>query len=445
MPPIAALLLCILFILYLYKLDNKNTTDVSKGLWIPQIWMIIISSRMVGLWFNLNTATSTAEALEQGSPIDRNVFSILIIAGLILLYKRKLNWSQIFHRNVMLFIYILYCSVSIMWSDFPYVSLKRWIKEVGNIIMVLIVLTEPNPFGAIKILFKRCAYALIPLSIVLIKYFPHLGRQYHRYSGELMLTGVTTAKNSLAVTCLVCGFILFVEILSKWTRNNVIIDKKVFLLQLITFIMTLWLLIKANSITSLICFIVVIFSFILLGLPSIKINIKYMEYYLLFVLLFFCIIQVSFDLKENILFALGRESTLTGRTELWQVLIDMSTKPLIGTGYNSFWLGDRLKILSDMYWWGPTEAHNGYLEVYINIGIIGLILFIGFMFTAYINIRRSLLIDFEYGRFRMVLLGTILLYNLTESTFRPDMLMYFIFILISVNIPIKAVNTKEIF
>src|SRR4029078_7734667 len=65
----------------------------------------------------------------------------------------------------------------------------------------LIVMSEEAPLAAFERILRRCAYALLPLSIVFIQYFPHIGRAYGRWDGLEMWTGVTTQKNNLGALC----------------------------------------------------------------------------------------------------------------------------------------------------------------------------------------------------------------------------------------------------
>ena len=67
----------------------------------------------------------------------------------------------------------------------------------------------------------------------------------------------------------------------------------------------------------------------------------------------------------------------------------MHTNPLVGTGYESFWLGPRLKDVWAQTGAGINEAHNGYLEVYLNQGLIGLVLLGGFLIASYRTICRG--------------------------------------------------------
>ena len=74
-------------------------------------------------------------------------------------------------NNIWILVLFLYLGISILWSDFMGVSFKRWIRATGDLVMALVVLTEPAPYEAIKTLINRCAIVLIPLSLLFIKYF----------------------------------------------------------------------------------------------------------------------------------------------------------------------------------------------------------------------------------------------------------------------------------
>src|SRR5262249_51353637 len=161
----------------------------------------------VSQWLNIGAPVESAGDYLEGSPTDRAVLFLLMVAGCLVLWKRHLPWSQIFRNNAFITLFFLYCAVSTIWSDFPLVALKRWSKGLGDPIMVLILLTEREPVKAVETVIKRCAYVLIPLSVLFIKYYPDLGRTHSEWSGELYYTGVTTNKNLLGLLCMVSGLL----------------------------------------------------------------------------------------------------------------------------------------------------------------------------------------------------------------------------------------------
>ncbi|MFX0196081.1 MAG: O-antigen ligase family protein [Candidatus Hodarchaeota archaeon] len=435
-PPIA-LLICILFILYLYRIDFKRKPDVSHALWIPLIWMLIIGSRFVSQWLNIGTQLKSPDDYLEGSAIDRMVFMILIMSGLLILSRRKVNWSQILQNNKLIVIFFLYCGFSIVWSDFPFVSLKRWVKAIGDLIMILVVLTDRDPIEAVKTTVRRCAYVLIPLSILFIKYYSYLGRSYSR-AGEPLYNGVATTKNSLGILCAISGILIFWDLLTIWKRRNLQDVKKEIVIDMMFLVMVSWLLRIANSATSLVCSIIGVLILIVIRLPFVKRNLRNFGVLVLFAISFFLILQLSFDVVGLSISVLGRDPTLTERVPLWKELVNMDTDPLIGTGFESFWLGDRAKQLWRTWVWGINQAHNGYLEIYLNLGLIGLFLLIGVVVSAYKKIRNGLISEFHYASLQIAFLVIAVLYNVTEALFRELNLVSFVFFLIAVEIPRKS-------
>src|SRR5260221_3892521 len=164
LPPVVALWLTLAFIFFVYRREARLKTNVSNALWIPLLWLLITGSRSFSQWLYLSRGI-VIESPEDGSPIDAAVFLGLILSGYYILRKRGVSLSIFVRENRWLAAFFIFTLISIAWSDFPFIAGKRWIKILGHPIMVLIVLTDPDPVEAVKWLFKRIAYVLIPLSI----------------------------------------------------------------------------------------------------------------------------------------------------------------------------------------------------------------------------------------------------------------------------------------
>jgi hypothetical protein len=142
-----------------------------------------------------------------GSPLDRLFYLGMIVSALFVLSRRGVDWGDLFSKNWAIVFFYSFLLLSVVWANSPFSSLKRWTKEIGNIFIALVILTEVNPLQACRVVFVRCAYVLIPLSIIFIRYFPSLGRRYGVHGGALESIGVTTQKNSLGAMVLVCGLV----------------------------------------------------------------------------------------------------------------------------------------------------------------------------------------------------------------------------------------------
>jgi hypothetical protein len=346
MPSILALIICVIFILYLFWTDRKNNDEQSIALWIPVVWMFLAGSRYAAAWLNLNpniiiTSDAYKIAYEQGNSFDAAIFALLITAATITLLRRKtIVWGSFFNQNICIWLYFLYCGISITWTDNPFLSVKRFTKEIGNELMVLLILTEKKPYEAIGFIIKRLAFTIIPLSILFIIYYPNLGRAYD-IGGNPMYTGVSTQKNTLGKDCLIIILYYAWYYIVKQIDNFKIFTKDNFL-NYILIAMTIWVLYMAHSATSTFCSVVAVCLFFTSRKKSIKLNPDRIIVLLMVVTAIFSFLEATIDLSSFIINMLGRDPTLTSRTGSWQALLGLATNPIIGTGFMNFWSGKRL-------------------------------------------------------------------------------------------------------
>ncbi|HEY5446463.1 MAG TPA: DUF5935 domain-containing protein, partial [Pyrinomonadaceae bacterium] len=253
-----------LMILGLFWLDrdqNQNSRP-SGALWIPVIWWFLACSRSVGQWLQMVSPIESSGQMEssdqllEGSPMDRLVYTTLLVLGLIVLVNRRKHVMTLLQGNVPIIIFFLYCAVSILWSDYPEVAFKRWNKALGDLVMVLVVLSDREPLVALERLLARTTFLLVPLSILVIKYYPYLGRGIAKWSYKTFYTGVSLNKNGLGMICLVCGLATVWRLLMTYQDRNGIGRTQRLLAHGAILVMVLWLFWLANSMTSLSCFII---------------------------------------------------------------------------------------------------------------------------------------------------------------------------------------------
>jgi O-antigen ligase len=430
-PPVVALLLTAVFIVFLFRRNVREQSNVTGALWLPLLWMLIICSRQVSEWLNLFGLHVGAITLEEGSPLDAGVYFALIGGGLYVLHRRQASLSEIVRNNQWLTIFLLYCLVSVVWSDFPFVAFKRWIKIIGHPIMALIVLTEPDFEEALTRLVKRCAYIIVPVSILFIKYYPELGRGFDLWSGAAMNTGITTNKNALGCDCLILGFFLFWHLLQIWRTERSTGRRKELRLTVGFLIAIWWLFSMARSSTALISLLLGVFTMTLLGLRFV--NKRLVGTYVVAGIVIYVLAEATFGISSRVIEFLGKNPTLTDRTALWNELLAFKINPIFGTGFESFWLGERREALWEAHWWRPNEAHNGYLETYLNLGLTGLLVLIALIIATYRKARLELFRNFQFGRLRLGVLAMVVAYNWTETTFKNISPLWFIFYIIALD------------
>jgi exopolysaccharide production protein ExoQ len=451
MTPRLALLLCIAFIITLFFIDRKRQPDVPTSLWIPLLWMMHCSSRALYWWLHPEALVAGETGNEaNGSAIDRNFLIALMLVGLFILARRKVDWSKIFKNNSIILVLYIYFGFSILWSNFFDISFKRWWRTIGDLMMVTVILTEDYPLDAIKIVVRRWACVLIPFSAILIKYFRDIGVAYD-YRGVTTWVGVTTHKNSLGQIASVGAVFFLWNIYTIWLSRSSKWEKRFFIsFDVILLLMSLWLLRgpggSGSSATSQSVFfigaaIVTISRFA-------KANPRKLASYIFFIsflgMLSLITTEVFWDKTplELIATSANRDTTLTGRTDLWIELINIGSRnPILGTGYGSFWIGNLANDLWSKFEWEPESAHNGYIDVYVQLGFLGLLLVVLSMIIAIKNTLKMLSVNFEYGIFQLTFLTMIVISNMTESSItKPTSTLWFIFLLVAVKINYNSSN-----
>jgi O-antigen ligase len=433
LPGSIASCLTVAFIAWLFRRDIREKPDVTSALWLPLLWLVIPCSRPVSEWLSIfGLPVSGGASVEEGSPLDAAFYFVLIAAGFCVLLKRQVRLSEIVRNNGWLIAFLLYCFISIAWSDFPFVAFKRWIKILGHPIMVLIVFTEPDPEEALTRLMKRCAYVVVPVSILFIKFYPQLGRGFSPWGGA-MNTGIAEGKNMLGADCLILGYFFFWHLLRTWPTERDQRRRNELRLIAGLLIGIWWLFSQAHSATSLTSFVIGALVVVFVGIRSLNKNL--IGTYMLAALVLLAAAELAFGVSGRLSENLGRGSDMSGRTVLWTALLGLHTNPIFGSGFESFWLGERPKQLEGIFFFIPNEAHNGYLEIYLTLGLIGLFLLIGLFVGTFWKIRLELFRNFEWGRYRLGFLAAVVLYNWTEAAFKTLNPIWFAFYLIAMDYP----------
>ena len=413
-----ATLVCAIGVLGLFFLERDKSIHTSKALWIPVIWLWINGSRPASMWLGMAPANASASQLLEGSPADRMIFAILMAVGLVVLMFRLGRVAPLLRASWPILLYFAFCLLSVLWSDFPGVAFKRWTKAIGDLVMVLIVVTDARPIAALGRFITRAGFVLLPASILLIKYYGDLGRTYDKWSGEAANCGVSTDKNMLGVTVFVlslgaCWLVL--SLLRDKSQPNRV---RHFLARGTLLAFGLSLLVMAHSATSGACFALGTGMMLAAGSSVIGRRPAAVHALVLAILLIGSF-TIFFGGHADIVHAMGRQTNLTGRTEIWEILIPMAPNPFIGAGYESFWLGPRLETMWNTF---PglylNEAHNGYLETFLNLGWVGVGLIALILIHGYRRAVRAFRCDSTYGALLLAYVLTAAVYSITEAGFR---------------------------
>ena len=419
MNPSLATLICACGIAGLFYLDRDKTIRPSKALWLPVVWIWIVGSRAVSAWFGLTPTGANAQL--EGSPIDAAIFGILSAAAIGVLIRRNRRTRALLAANWPILIYFSYCLVSVAWSYHPDVSFKRWIKSIGDLAMVLVVVTDGQPAAALKRLISRVGFLLLPASVLLIKYYEDLGRGYDPVGGA-MNTGVTTNKNMLGVMLLV------ITLGTLWHLTTLMRAKaqpnrgRHLLAQFVLLAFGIILLQMADSKTSTACFVLGGGLILVAGVRAIRNRPSRLHVLCLGIFLSGGLVLL-FGGESLATSALGRDSNLSGRTDIWAAVISAAPNPIVGAGFESFWISPAVQNFQQKMvgYWHPenlNEAHDGYIEVYLNLGWIGVCLISLVLISGYRRAVAAFRLNPSIGGLMLAYIVAAAVYSVTEAGFR---------------------------
>ncbi len=122
---------------------------------------------------------------------------------------------------------------------------------------------------------------------------------------------------------------------------------------------------------------------------------------------------------DVVLTAMGKDPTLTGRTSMWEVIVaSIADRPVLGHGYAAFWLGregpsaEALEAIG----WDTPGAHNGYLDLALQVGGVGLLVFLAGLAAAGARALRTVRATRTAdGLWPALFLAFLVMYNFTET------------------------------
>jgi O-antigen ligase len=393
-------------------------------------------------------------ATSDGNAVDRAIMVSMTIIGGATLLHRRLCFSSLVSRNKWLCLYYIFIGISAFWSDMPMASVTQWTKDIGNIIMVLIVLSEKQPEEAVRACIMRCSYLLVPASVLLIKYYPNIGRAYDLWTHRPIIVGATLDKNHFGATMLVFWLGLCWSFLDL--RAQAAIKGKDRFAYFLLAAMTGWLLVKSNCATAILC--TCLGTAILVGMACSAIRWRVLAFRTRHLVLIAGLSFGSFGFGKYILDSVGRDVSLTGRTDIWKRALTLNeaesetvagesivdawnwgfqtaADTLFGAGYCGFLTTERAQKLSEGYYYKIKMVHNGYLETYLNCGLIGLTLLITAMTVPLRNIQKRIAEGSSLLVLRLAFLIAVALYNITETVLSGLSPIWFVFLLLAIEFP----------
>jgi len=346
-------------------------------------WLLIILMIVPDNFDYLALKVSVA-APSEGSVLSRTLWIALLVIGVVVILSRAAQaWQLLRAMNPFLILFSVLAIASVAWSIDPEVTIRRSIRVITFFVDALalgVAGWHPHRF---QNLVRPVITLMLAGSIVFGLTNPELAI-HDENSPELIGAwhGLASHKNGLgALACI--GVIFWAHAwFSRQTRGW---------RALIGLSIAAACLVLSRSSTSMMVSVLSVAFLALLqrGPAALRPFMPWLVGLFIGALLFYSLVILrvmpgSDLMLKPIAHLTGKDLSFTGRSDIWDIITDhIRYHPLLGTGLGAYWTGPILGTQSyafvERLQFYPGSAHNGYLEITNDLGLVGLLCLAGFI------------------------------------------------------------------
>ena len=352
---------------------------------------------------------SDADSPDKDSLLLRTVFQLIYLITFTILGLRWKKTYFAFKKNKWLLLLTALAVISVSWSSIPDISFRKTVALVGSTLFGIYFGSHHSFTKQMKIL--GCTFGL---SIILNFFFAIFLPQYGVMNTEAIVgawQGIYPHKNNLGASMFI-SFLAFHALANTFKQY-----RPIFYFAGILSIALIYLSESATALVGVLGTYIILETVKYLSLRS-KIGVLLVLIFLTLVFLFQLIFIINF---KTFLDVNDKDITLSGRTILWSSLWEfIKLRFWLGYGYGSFFSASHepTALLWQVHDWGPVHAHNGYVQLWLNIGILGCF---GFTLGYLYNTAKALFNYLTTKKYIFLWIFSFLFYtiflNLTEVTF----------------------------
>jgi exopolysaccharide production protein ExoQ len=310
----------------------------------------------------MKEAALHGEPLTEGSPEMRLILSVSYLGIVMVLVPWYRETIFVLRRNWSLVALVLFALLSSLWAAMPSLVLRKSIGLFGTTLLGIALAVRFSFRDQLRIL-SWLFRIIAVLSLACIVLLPSYG-----ISKEGEWRGIFEYKNAL-------GTVMGLAVLVEWQLPT---DSRISkILRGFALLLSAVLLLFSDSITPTVVLIVALPLIEIYKFAALRLRIPLYAICFAISMVVTAGVTLLVASSDSVMGALGRSSNLTGRTEIWSlVLPSIAERPIVGYGYSGFWLGASPESIAVNRAAGGLVmySHNGYLEMLLTLGAIGLLL-----------------------------------------------------------------------
>jgi exopolysaccharide production protein ExoQ len=356
-----------------------------------QKWNLLFRDIPLFIFFIVTTAQGLPDLLlgtrggsttfdPQSGSLLTQIFIPAVLAALLLWHAAHRSSLRRIAQEILPFVpIILWIFLSVLWSDHPDLTVRRSLRFALELLaLMLFTAAYRDQFKLLRVIYLGAAVVILLDSILVVdsQAFSSIG-----------YVGIHVHKNQAGAFCFIAIPVFLMAALDRR-----IFPVRMFSILLLVLAIIVLVLSQSKSVSTLLptC-LALAFGFVWLGRAH-----DPPAYLILILVAIFCFMAMAVVFSVGISDVLNEvfgDATLTGRDRVWDyVIYQISQAPILGHGYGAVWyLGGDTFGREQGYGltWAVEGAHNGYLDVTVQLGVVGLVLMILLLLGTIYRLWRS--------------------------------------------------------
>ena len=366
--------------------------------------IIVVLALMSGAFLTMMEDDPTGMAAYQhGDDRLQWMWGLIDLVAVVACSLHGRQFIRVASRQPLVLAFVVWGILTTVWSEDPMLSLRRTVALACTVALGFFLGMTFELKELLRIVAWTLAIAVLA-SIAAGVLFPSFAIQYNL---DGAWRGVFVQKNTMA-RVIGLAVMVFSYLLLESRRNR--------LLYLILLFLSVALIGLSRAVTAVIVSFLTVSQLLFLKLRFRRAQSIALSAFVLLLGLGATLFAVGH--RDAIFAFIGKDASLTGRTDIWrESFAAVLQRPLLGAGWDVFWMGPEADAIRDLVHWQTPHSHNAFLDLALNTGLVGLGIFLASLFDC---LRRALRYSRERDRpfnfWPLLFYSYILFYMFTETT-----------------------------
>jgi O-antigen ligase len=405
--------------------------------YLGDVFTIIVLVLGTGALQSLIVDSSSSKAISEGNPFLQVVWACIYVITAIRAGQQPRAILEMIRSNKLLIGLVLLTFFSAAWSADPGLTLRRSIALLATTLFGVDFAVRYSLRDQLRLLAVALG-GVVLLSVVVQVFFPGQILTVDMLYPDAWV-GLFGQKNEFGRIVVLATLVVLTAV--RKSVGGIIIT----VLALVT---AIGLIIAAQSMTSFVALVGMIL--VMQFAPTLRWSARIRRAVQVFgTIIALPAFYALIHFRDSVTELMGRNASLTGRVKIWGLSVaSIALKPILGYGYSAFWpaSAEAMRIDVAINWTVP-HAHDAYIELALELGLVGLGLYVGAYLLAikraalYMRMERD-----NSAKWPLVYLCFVLLYSFTENyVLAPNTIFWMLFVAASCTIsqPVGAPELVE--